>query len=67
MTGWRSPCNKALSALPRGLRGVATRAPLHCNKAAAAIPGGPYGCETVAFQDKIGKQKPTVLFALEKP
>ncbi len=67
MTGWRSPCNKALPALPRGPRGVATRAPLYCNKAAAATPGGPYGSETVAFQDKNGKQKTAVFFAPDEP
>ena len=58
---------KVLTRLPRGPRGVATGPPLQDNKAVVASPGGPYGRKTVAFQDKISKQKVAVFFALKKP
>ena len=63
----RRACRKALTRLQRGPRGVAPGPPLQDNKAFAASPGGPYGRKTVAFQDKISKQKVAVFFALEKP
>jgi glutathionyl-hydroquinone reductase len=40
---------------------------LHDESGPVATQGGPYSRETVAFQDKISKQKPAEIFAPEKP
>ncbi len=58
---------KALPSMQRGLRGIATGLSLHHDKAATETPGGPYGSKTVAFQDKISKQKHCVSLVLKKP
>lgn len=67
MIGWSRPCNKALTGLQGGPRGIATRAPLEAESGPAATPGGPYGKKTVAFSDNFQHQKHGVFSAPEKP
>ncbi len=58
---------KALTALQRRPRGIATGPPSHSNKAAVATPGGPYGRKTAAFSGKKRGQKPGKIFAPKEP
>ncbi len=58
---------KALTALQRRPRGVATGLPSHSNKAAVATPGGPYGRKKEAFSDKNRGQKFGKIFAPKEP